>query len=123
MKDSQEKLAKEDSAIVALLTCSTIREAAEKCGQSESTLYRWLNDEEFNNRYQEAKKRAFEAALGLIQGATSDAVKRLKENLTCGKPSDENRAAIALLDYAFKVVEVRQLEERLAALERMLGEK
>ena len=58
-----------------------------------------------------------EGAVGRLQEATSEAVNTLKDNLSCGKPAVEVRAALGILEHAVKAVELYDLEERLAALE------
>ena len=48
---------KQEQAIVALLTCETIRSAAKECGVAESTIQRWLREDVgFQSAYAKAKR-------------------------------------------------------------------
>jgi hypothetical protein len=48
-----------------------------------------------------------------LQQATSQAVETLEQNLTCGIPASEIAAAKAILDQAFRGLEVIDLAERI----------
>src|SRR6266536_2429950 len=118
MKGHGAKLGRmEEQSILALLTHATIPEAASACGVSESTLWRWLQQPDFQTRYRAARRQVVEGALANLQQATSEAATTLQRNLTCGVPSVEIRAAVAILDQAVKAVELLDLEERVEALE------
>jgi hypothetical protein len=53
-----------------------------------------------------------------LQAASNEAVDTLRRNLDCGNVAVETRAALGVLEQAFRVHEQLELEERLAALER-----
>lgn len=78
MSESSKKLGAE-SAIGALLTCRTIREAAEQCGVGESTLRRWLNDSDFRGQYASAKRELLDATKNQLRAAAGEAVGALRE--------------------------------------------
>jgi hypothetical protein len=119
MKGHGEKLSrKEEQAIVALLQLPTLRDAASSLGISDVTLWRWLQRPDFMERYRAARRQVVEGALANLQQATSEAAATLQRNLTCGVPSVEIRAAVAILDQAVKAVELLDIEERVAALEQ-----
>lgn len=104
--------------MAALLTARTIPDAATEAGIGGRTLERWLSeDPAFVAEYRAARRRVVEAAVSLLQDATTEAVDCLKRNLNCESPSTEVRAALGILDQAIKAVEVYELESRLAALE------
>ena len=54
-------------ALVALLESRDLKEAAEKAGVSEVTLWRWLQREDFRNAFREAKKEAVSLAITKVQ--------------------------------------------------------
>src|SRR2546423_15602208 len=69
-----EKLSrKAEAAIVALLAHPTIPEAAKAAGVSETTLWRWLQKDDFRKKYRGAQDKVFDGALGSLQGATTEA--------------------------------------------------
>lgn len=116
-----EKLSrKTEQAIVALLAHPTIPEAAKSCGMSETTLWRWLQREDFQKQYREAQNKVFDGALGSLQGAMTEAVDCLRRNLNCGLPSAEVQAAKAILDFTMKARELLDITERVKELERKL---
>lgn len=106
-----------EKVIDALLSTDTIAAAAKKAGVSEATIYRFLRDDTFKNEYRNARRDVVENTVGQIQGATAEAVKTLKKNLTCGNPSAEIRAAQIILETAYKGVEMIDLQMRLEILE------
>jgi transposase-like protein len=54
--------AKWEAAINALLTTGTITEAAQTVKISKTTLYKWLNQPDFQERYQTARRQAVDQA-------------------------------------------------------------
>jgi hypothetical protein len=109
----------QEKSIAALLSTKSIPEAASASGVSSRTLERWLaENEEFVAEYRAARRRVVEGAIGQLQHATTEAVKALERNLTCGKPAVEVRAALGILEHATKAVELYDLEERLSEIER-----
>jgi hypothetical protein len=114
---------RQELAVVALLTSKTKAEAASVVGVTSRTVERWLaNDEAFLSEYRAARRRAVEGAIGQLQHTTTEAVETLRRNLICGSPSAEIRAALGVLEHAIKAVELYDLEERLAELERRAAE-
>jgi lactam utilization protein B len=109
-----------EKLIVALLETSSIREAAAACGLSEATVFRRLQDNDFQAEYRLAQREVVERSIGELQAATSQAVETLKRNLTCGSPSAEIRAASAILDNSFRGVEIYEFTNRLEKIENEL---
>ncbi|MFN2513842.1 MAG: transposase family protein [Pyrinomonadaceae bacterium] len=111
---------KTEAAIVALLAHPTMAEAAKAAGVSETTLWRWLQRDDFRKKYREAQDKVFDDALGSLQGASTEAVSCLRRNLSCGNPSAEVHAARTILDYTLKARELFNLKNRIALLEAAL---
>ena len=111
------KATNQEKALAALLATSSISEAAKKAKLSETTLHRYLKDDEFKKGFRLARRSLVEASTAQIQSSTSEAVETLKRNLSCGTPSAEIRAATAILDFAHKGIEVQDVLERLEVLE------
>lgn len=110
-KSNQEKV------LHALLNTSSIAEAAKMCGLSEKTIYRYLEDADFQKQYRKARRSLVETSISQLQRATAEAVETLKRNLHCENPAVEVRTAQIILEAAYKGVELIDVEERLEALE------
>ena len=111
------KTSNKEKVIDALLSTSTISEAANQAGVGETTVYRYLRDETFKNEYRNARRDVVENTVGQLQGATAQAVETLTKNLTCGNPSAEIRAAQIILETSYKGIEIIDLQMRLEILE------
>lgn len=93
----------QEAMIAALLTEPSHAAAAAKVGVSAATLYRWLRLPAFRNAYNQARRTLLAAAIGRVQGGTGQAVETLLAVARQGRrDSDRVRAAVALLDYAFR---------------------
>lgn len=112
-----------EKALVALVESPSIADAAEKCGLSKETLFRYLKDKDFVRNYRQARRSVMESGIAEMQHATSEAVQTLKRNLTCGNPFAEVSAARAILDNALKGSEILDLSERLEALENAVSKE
>jgi len=76
-----------EQAIVALLSASTIEEAAGRCHIGARTLRRWLTeDESFKAEYEAARRATFQAAISRIPMLTVTAVDALADLLGTSKP-------------------------------------
>jgi hypothetical protein len=69
--DKRDRL--RDQAIAALLTCSSIRAAADECGVNESTLRRWLREPAFGAAYRAASASVLDGAIGRLQAGLVEA--------------------------------------------------
>jgi hypothetical protein len=110
----------QEKAVVALMAHPSIAEAAKSAGVSESSIWRWLQDDPFQARLREAQTKVMDGALISLQGAMTGAVDCLVRNLSCGTPSAEVQAAKTILDYTLKVREMFDITERIKELERTL---
>jgi len=110
---------KREVAIPAQLSKPTIAEAAQVAGIGERTLRHWLRDDRnFKTAYQEARHQAIQTAVGQLQGLLAKATDTLARTMTCGSPAVETRAALAVIEQAFKGAETLDLLERVEALEK-----
>lgn len=96
---------KEDAAIAALLVAPTIGAAAEMCGVSRGAIRKWMDEPEFAAKYDAAKRRVSEAAIGKLQQATLKAVDALTRNLECGIPASEIAAAKVLVEQMIRSID------------------
>ncbi len=71
-----------ERAVLALLSEKTVTDAAKKAGVDESTLRRWLSeDEAFQADHAAARQAAFEVSIHRVQALTARAVDTLEELL------------------------------------------
>lgn len=116
---------KQDQAIIALLEQPSIKQAAQSVGISEVTLFRWLQEPEFQRAYREARYRVVEQAISRLQQVSGEAVDTLREIMrdTEKPPSTRVTAAKAVLEMSIKAVELEDLVTRVEELERFIEEK
>ena len=108
--------------IVALLTCSTLKEAAAQCGCSVRTLIRRREDEAFRQQFEAAKSAMVSQATSKLRAEGGKAVDVLAEVARDVDAPAGSRAVAAsrLLELMLKAHEVETLEARLTALEKSL---
>jgi hypothetical protein len=111
------KIANREKALSALLESVSITDAAQKCGLSDKTLRRYLEDEEFQKEYRVARRLVFEQNIVRLQSLHAGAVDTLERNLTCEIPSVEIRAASIVIESTRKDFETTDILTRLEALE------
>jgi hypothetical protein len=58
-------------------------------------------------------------AVARLQSGAGEAVDALRRKLSCGRPGDEMRAAVAIIDHAARGVELLDLTDRIEALEAL----
>lgn len=126
MTENGSLTTKQRRLIASLLSEPTILGASEKAGVSESTAYRWLRDDpEFKRQMTAAEGEAIDRATRQLIGLQDVAIKTIKTIIDdqATPPGVRLRAAATILDYLLKMRELRNLEQRLADLERKIYEK
>jgi hypothetical protein len=119
-----EKLSRKmEQAIAALLSEPTIAQAAAKVGVTDRALKNWLALPAFAAAFREARMEVLRHTIGRLSALTSKAADALERNASCGNPAAENGAARLILDNAIGGVELLDIVERVAELERRLGDK
>lgn len=116
--------AKQSKALSALLTHNTRREAAAAAGISERTIRAYLSDPDFLKEYRAAFAALVEDAAQQGKQIISPALNVLKEVMEDVEESAAARvsAAKAAIDYALRLNEAVDVQQRLDELETMLGE-
>jgi len=111
-------------AIVALLSEKDIRSAAGKVSVNERTLYRWLANPIFRAELVKAEGDMIDAATRNLLQLQQPAIETIQTILNCeeASPNTRLRAAQTVLDYLIKLRELRNLENRLAAMEAAINE-
>ncbi|MFL6212042.1 MAG: transposase family protein [Pyrinomonadaceae bacterium] len=112
-----------EAVIVALLVNPKIADAAKFAGVNESTVWRLMQRPDFQQRFRAAQEQALNGALGTLQGAATEAIATLQRNMSCGIPTAENQAAMAILNAALKARERFDFDARLKEIEARLQDK
>ena len=111
-----------EKAMVALLSHSTVAEAASHAQINERTLRRWMKQEAFNADYRTARQKLVRHALGEIQAASSTAVATLQAVMPDADAPAHARvsAARTVLELGLKATMLEDFDQRMAALEAAL---
>ena len=111
---------KKEEAIAALLSQRSIEEAARVADIGTTTLLRWLKIPEFKDEYLKARREAVEQAGARLQQATGAAGVTILKLMTDPNvsPGVRLRSAACVFDYAFKGIEVEDIDMRVAELEQ-----
>jgi transposase len=118
--ESVELSRSKERAVVAMMAHPSIAEAAKVAGVSESSIWRWLQDDSFQARLRDAQSKVMDGALSSLQGSMTSAVNCLVRNLNCGTPAAEVQAAKTILDFTLKTRQQFDYLERIKALEAAL---
>ena len=112
--------AKQEEAIIALLTHRNIEEAARAANVGVRTLYRWLKDADFIAGFRAARRNAFSQSVARLQQMCSAAVSTLgKVMVDPDTPAATKvRAADSILNHSAKAIEIEDIEARVTDLER-----
>lgn len=122
MNGHGEKLSRQQERVVAaLLLEPTHEKAAERAEIGVATLRRWLKLPHFLAAYRAARREVVEGAVAALQQAGNRAVETLVKNLDAEKASDSNRAALTILDLAFRGADLLDLAQRMEVLEARLS--
>ena len=106
-------------AIGALLACATIEKAAEQAGLSKRTIYRYLNAATFKAALRARQDQAIAAAVAALAGLAGKSIETLRGVMEDPEAAQgvRTRAALGVLDHVHRMMELRDLAERVAALE------
>jgi hypothetical protein len=108
---------KQQKAIAALLSESTIGKAAAVAGVSEKTLHRWLDDSTFRAALQDAEGKLIDGVSRFLLSGQTKALRVLSELMENANDTNRRLSAIAWLDLTIKMRELNDIEERLSRLE------
>ena len=113
-------------AIQALVSATSLEEAAAAARVREETLWRWLgHDEAFQEAVKEERRRQREVACIAAESLLSVAVETLQEVLGDDSVEAEARveAARATFEIAVQLYKLTVIEERVSALENWSKER
>ncbi len=102
-----------------LLSSPSYEEAARRSGISSKQIHSWLKQPQFMEQLKKLRNDAFSNALLLLKFSTQKAVETLLMLLDSDDPRIQLLASEKILSNAFKGSEFYEIEERIAALEKM----
>ena len=110
------------SALPAIVASPTMRQAARSSGISESTLYRWLEDETFREELARQREEVANFAYQELRGLTLRIVSVFAESMEDPDPAIRLRAARYAANFTAQIHETQQLRADIQALEYALDE-
>jgi len=115
----------EEKAVLALIECGSVSQAAKEVGITRKTLTSWLADPGFQESYRQARAHLLETGLSALNGLLTAAARALREALADPEASHavKIRAAEVVFGRVMQAHEYFELEHRLAALEQAQTER
>lgn len=107
-------------AISSLLEFGSVSRAADECGVSRQSLYRWLHQDEFAAALRTASGEMVEQAsrrLTHLMFKAVDLLERIVDD-SASSTRERSRAAELIIVHGAKLHEMADIEERISALER-----
>ncbi len=125
MRDIPKFPPKAEKVLTALLHHGAVRSAAKDAGVSEATVFRYLQDTEFQRRYRAARASAVDAAIALMQRLCANAVSTLGSVMhdTEAPASERVSAARTILEQSMSAVELTGLRQEVEEIKQMLAER
>ena len=112
-----------ENIMLALLTSPDITAAAEKAETSRSTVYRHLNDPVFAAELAKRRNAMLDSAVDSLKTHSGRAADALGGLLDTSDGRLRRQAAKDVLEFSFKILEGRDVLQRLEAIETRLAEK
>lgn len=117
MSENVRLSAKQEKAIVLLLSNHTIAEVAKRLGVNERTIYRWSAMPHFQERQEQERAKLREEAFGGLKLSLNKAVKRLDKLLDDKSSAICLKACQTVIHYNLEVLGQEEIEKRLEILE------
>jgi transposase-like protein len=114
---------KQLKAIPILIGCDTVEGAAREAGISKNTIYTWMQQEEFSKAVSLARKKLLDKAMNKLMNTSMKAVITLGKLLDADSESVRRAAANDVLGHVLKYQELREIEERLETVEKIVMER
>lgn len=100
----------------------TIEEACERAGISRNTFYEWLKEPQFKSELEKLRNEIVNEAVNHLKITSTKAAKTLGDLLERDdSPAVQRAAANDVLGHVMKFMELKELEDRLADIERHIG--
>lgn len=114
---------KQTKGVAAIVSTRTYGEAAEAAGVAERTIRRWMKAPAFRRALADAEGDVLDTVTRRLVYLQRAAVDEIAAQMTDADapPTVRLRAAQTVIDTAIRLVELRTLERRIAALESEMG--
>ena len=127
-KENSEGLTKRQrEAIPFLATSPTYAEGLKRAKVSKTTLYKWLKNPEFTREIETQREGVVNEAFDTLKTNLTKAITTLVGLLDGkGNPELKRRVCNNIIDYVFKIRELKEykeMQERLEVVERIVLEK
>ncbi len=125
MRDFSKIPPKAERVLTALLHHGVVRAAATDAGVSEATVFRYLQDAEFQRRYRAARADVVDAAVALMQCLSVNSVAVLASIMEDKEAPASSRIAAAktILEQSIGSLELMDLRARVEQLEATLPQE
>jgi hypothetical protein len=120
MKGSNELSLKQERSILLLIAGLSLDAVAKKLKISNSSLWRWQQNDLYVARYRHLRRVRVEHSIAALQSLTADAVECLRRNLTSGNRPSEVRSALGILNQSLSAIDLLEIETRVAEVEKRL---
>jgi AcrR family transcriptional regulator len=122
--ENREKLrSRQMLAIQHIIASSTIEDACRKAKISKGTFYAWLKDEAFKEELKRQRDGVIKEGLDRLKMAMTKAIDGLIDLMVSPRADLRRWVYKDIIDYAFKSIEIENIEERINRIEQSLGEK
>ena len=110
---------KQEGAIIALMSHSTVEEAARSIKIPPRSLYRWLAEPTFEAAYLKARRDVYKQGISRLQKSVGAAISILFKVMADAStpPAVKVRAEECVLSHSAKAIEIEDVETRVTALE------
>ncbi len=109
-------------ALPVILGAKSITEGCREAEVSKTTFYEWMKTPDFKAEFIRQRNELVSIALDELKACTGEAVQALRELLKSKKETVRLKTATAILDHVGKFIELEEIEERLAEIERRLDQ-
>jgi len=122
--DKKPKLAgRQLKAIPLIVASTTYTEGCKKAKLNRTTFYEWLKIPEFKAELERQRDEVASEAFGVLSQSLTKAVETLTGLLDTQDGRLKRLVCKDIIEHILKYKEVKDLEERLAAIEQRLGER
>jgi len=90
---------------------------------NKTTVYEWLKDEAFRQELKHQRDAVIEQALDSLKANLTKATETLVKHLDSERENISIRAVESIIEFAQKVLEHEELEQRIEALETRLAQQ